>query len=92
VSPGQGHQRGQGGRPFNETQLDIVLAKPGTLLASILGEHNPDLLRTTLDDVRRTISLLETAAIISAANGDGYVFNTSKARARQLLAAFAASQ
>jgi hypothetical protein len=76
---------------FNQVQPDIVLAKPETLLASILGERNPDLLGTTLDDVRRTLSLLETTGVISAANGDGYVSDTSMAGARQLLAAFAAS-
>ena len=76
---------------FNQAQPDIVLAKPETLLASILGERNPDLLGTTLEDVRRTLSLLETTGVISAVNGEGYVSETSTDGARQLLAAFAVS-
>jgi type III secretion system FlhB-like substrate exporter len=74
---------------FNQAQPDIVLAKPETLLASILAERNIDLLGTTLEDVRRTLLLLETTGVISAANGDGYVSETSIAGAHQLLAAFA---
>jgi hypothetical protein len=73
---------------FNQAQPDIVLAKPETLLASILGERNPDLLGTTLEDVRRALSLLETIGAISAINGEGYVSDTSIDGALQLLAAF----
>jgi hypothetical protein len=73
---------------FNQAQPDIVLAKPETLLASILGERNPDLLGTTLEDVRRTLSLLETIGAISAVNGEGYVSETSVEGTLQLLAAF----
>jgi hypothetical protein len=62
---------------------------PDSPLASILSERNPDLLGTTLDDVRRTLSLLETAGVVTAATGDGYVSETSTAGAQQLLAAFA---
>lgn len=73
---------------FNQSQPEIVLAKPETLFASILGERNADLLGTTLDDVRRALTLLETLGII-AANGDGYVSETSPEGARQILSAYA---
>jgi hypothetical protein len=73
---------------FNQAQPDIVLAKPETLLASILGERNHELLGTTLEDVRRALSLLETIGAISAVNGEGYVSETSTDGALQLLASF----
>jgi hypothetical protein len=73
---------------FNSFQPDLVLAKPDTLLASILGEGNSELGETTLEDVRRTLALLETVGAISRANGEGYVSNTTEDGAKQLLQSF----
>lgn len=73
---------------FNRTQPDIILAKPETLLASILASRKDDLLGTTLDDVRRSLSLLETLGILSAVNGEGYVSETSREGAKAILTAF----
>ena len=73
---------------LNRAQPGIVLAKPETLLASFTNERKPELSGTTLEDVRRALSLLETIGVIAAANGDGYVSQTSMDGALQLLAAF----
>jgi len=43
---------------FNRAQPDLVLAKPETLFGTILGERNPELAGTTVDDIREVLSLL----------------------------------
>lgn len=75
---------------FNRTQPDLVLAEPEPLFASILATGEDDLRGTTVEDVRRALSLLETLGIVTAINCDGFVSNTSIAGALQLLAAFIA--
>lgn len=72
---------------FNRMQPDMVLAKPETLLASALSA--PDLLGTTLDDVRKALQFLETIGAIAPSNGDGYVSQTTLNGALALIDALA---
>jgi hypothetical protein len=73
---------------FNQVQPDLILAKPETLLALVIQDK--ELLGTTLDDVRRALSLLETLGVLAAQNGDGYVSQTSLAGAEAFLNAVSA--
>lgn len=75
---------------FNRMQPDLVLAKPDTLLASVLARGETALLGTTLEDVRKALLLLETIGVLSAVNGSGYTSETSRDGARQALTAFVA--
>ncbi len=72
---------------FNRTQPDLILAKPEPLFASIVTSGKDDLRGTTIEEVRRCLSLLETLGIVSPINGDGFVSNTSMAGGLRLLTA-----
>ena len=74
---------------LNRAQPDVILAKPETLLAAIIAQGDREMAGTTLDEVRKTLALLETVGILGHANGDGYASQTSLAGARQLLGALA---
>ena len=74
---------------LNRAQPDVILAKPETLLAAIIAQGDREMTGTTLDEVRKTLALLETVGILGHANGDGYASQTSLAGARQLLGALA---
>jgi len=73
---------------FNRTQPDLVLAKPEPLFASIVASGKNDLRGTTIEEVRRSLLLLETLGVVSPINGDGFVSNTSVAGGLRLLTAF----
>jgi hypothetical protein len=73
---------------FNRTQPDLVLAKPEPLFASIVASGKNDLRGTTIEEVRRSLLLLETLGVVSPINGDGFVSNTSIAGGLRLLTAF----
>ena len=72
---------------FNRAQPELILAKPETLLVTVLAEHNPALVGTTLEEVAQVCALLEAVGMLTRVNGEGFVMETSPRGARQLLAA-----
>lgn len=72
---------------FNRAQPELILAKPETLLVTVLAEQNPALVGTTLEEVAQVCTLLQSLGILTRVNGEGFVMETSPQGARQLLAA-----
>ena len=78
-------------KPVNRVQPELILAKPETLLATVLAtvlaEGDTALVGTTLEEVTRVCALLESAGVLTRINGEGFVMETSPQGARQRLAA-----